>query len=147
MALAFPGGDVALDRGVCTDVLIRAFRLGLSIDLQVVVNADMRADFADDPALWGLTRTDRTIDHRRVPDLARLLQRMGAELPLAAEPTGFRAGDIVPPVLPGNLPHLMIVHDLRGAGTRLEDALPAHPLTGHVRLTADVLARLRAVQG
>jgi len=158
VALAFPGGDVPPDRGVCTDVLIRALRVAHGIDLQAAVNADMKAHFSDYPANWGLTRTDRNIDHRRVPNLARLLQRMGAELPLSTDPAAFRPGDVVTSMLPGNLPHVMIVTDRSGsgalmvvhnigAGARIEDRLFDYPLTGHFRLTPEVLARLRGLAG
>lgn len=158
--LDFPGGDVPPERGVCTDVLIRAFREGHGIDLQLAVNADMKRNFSKYPANWGLKSTDRNIDHRRVPNLARLFQRMGAELPLAAEPEldpeAFKPGDIVTSMLPGNLPHVMIVTERMGAkgpmvvhnigsGTRIEDALFAYPLTGHYRPGPEVLARLAAL--
>ena len=158
VALDFPGGDVPPERGVCTDVLVRAFRAAHGIDLQAAVNADMKADFAAYPANWGLTRPDRNIDHRRVPNLARLMQRMGAELPLSSDPAAFLPGDIVTSLLPGNLPHVMIVTDRPGveapmvvhnigAGTRVEDRLFDHPLTGHFRPGPEVLARLKALQG
>ena len=159
VALDFPGGDVPPERGVCTDVLIRALRLAHGVDLQAALNADMRAHFPEYPANWGLTRTDRSIDHRRVPNLQRLMQRMGAELDLSTDPQAFRPGDVVTSMLPGNLPHLMIVADRPGgsgalmvvhnigAGARVEDRLFAFPLTGHYRLTPEVLARLKALQG
>ena len=158
VALEFPGGDVAPDRGVCTDVLIRALRVAHGIDLQVALNADMKANFAAYPAIWGLTRTDRNIDHRRVPNLARLFQRMGGELPLPPDPSNIQPGDIVTSLLPGNLPHVMIVSDRQGldalmvvhnigAGTLIEDRLFDYPITGHYRLTPEVMTRLRALQG
>lgn len=158
VALTFPGGDLPRDRGVCTDVVIRALRDAWGIDLQLAVNRDMKAAFDTYPALWGLDRPDRNIDHRRVPNLARLLQRMGAELPLSSDPAAFLPGDIVTSMLPGNLPHVMIVTDRPGAqapmvvhnigaGTRVEDRLFDYPLTGHFRPGPEVLARLRALQG
>jgi hypothetical protein len=159
VALGFPGGDVPPERGVCTDVLIRALRVAQAIDLQAVVNADMKADFAAYPPLWGLSRTDRNIDHRRVPNLRRLFERMGAERPAGAEGADFLPGDIVTSVLPGNLPHVMIVSDRAGAGgqrpmivhnigagVRHEDRLFDYPLTGHYRLGRDALARMRGLQ-
>ena len=82
VSLAFPGGDLPRDRGVCTDVVIRALRDAWDVDLQLAVNRDMKADFAAYPRLWGLTRTDRNIDHRRVPNLQTLFTRIGADLPL-----------------------------------------------------------------
>ena len=67
-AIGFPGGDVPIARGVCTDVIVRAYR-GIGIDLQLLVNQDMRAAFAAYPRLWGLSHPDQNIDHRRVPNL------------------------------------------------------------------------------
>lgn len=157
VALEFPGGDLPRDRGVCTDVVIRALRDGWGIDLQLAVNRDMKAEFAAYPALWGLSRPDRNIDHRRVPNLQVLLARVGAELPLEDAPTAWRPGDIVTWTLPGGLPHIGIVSDRRtadgtplilhniGAGAREEDILFAYPITGHYRLGADQIARLRAL--
>ncbi len=155
--LQFPGGDLPRDRGVCTDVVIRALRDGWGIDLQLAVNRDMKAEFAAYPALWGLSRPDRNIDHRRVPNLQVLLARVGAELPLEDAPTAWLPGDIVTWTLPGGLPHIGIVSDRRtadgtplilhniGAGAQEEDILFAYPITGHYRLGADQIARLRAL--
>lgn len=157
VALEFPGGDLPRDRGVCTDVVIRALRDGWGIDLQLAVNRDMKAEFAAYPALWGLSRPDRNIDHRRVPNLQVLLARVGAELPLEDAPTAWLPGDIVTWTLPGGLPHIGIVSDRRtadgtplilhniGAGAQEEDILFAYPITGHYRLGADQIARLRAL--
>ncbi len=156
--LGFPGGDVPRDRGVCTDVVIRALRDGWGIDLQLAVNRDMKADFTAYPALWGLTTTDRNIDHRRVPNLAALLARIGAELPLEDGPTPFLPGDIVTWKLPGNLDHIGIVSDRRasdgtllilhniGGGAQEEDILFAYPMTGHFRIGIDQAERLKALQ-
>lgn len=153
VTLAFPGGDVPAYRGVCTDVVIRALRVAYGIDLQAAVNRDMKADFAAYPKNWGLKTTDRNIDHRRVPNLQTFLTRMGAEVT-----GGFEPGDIVTTMLPGNLPHILIVTDRMGtnapmivhnigAGTRVEDRLFDHPHTGHYRLGTQVLARIRAIAG
>lgn len=157
--LAFPGGDVPRDRGVCTDVVIRALRDGWGIDLQLAVNRDMKADFAAYPALWGLGRPDRNIDHRRVPNLQTLLTRVGAAVPLTQEPTPWLPGDIVTWSLPGNLAHIGIVSDKItaegiplvlhniGAGAREEDILFAYPITGHYRIGAEAEAKLRGLGG
>lgn len=160
VALDFPGGDVPAERGVCTDVLIRALRRAQGLDLQAVVHADMKADFAAYPALWGLKRPDRNIDHRRVPNLQCLFRRVGADRAPFADAQAFRPGDVVTSVLPGNLPHLMIVSDRAapgaerplvlhniGRGTREEDGLFAYPLTGLYRLEPAALDRMRALQG
>jgi uncharacterized protein len=156
-ALAFPGGDIPRDRGVCTDVVIRALRDGWGIDLQLAVNRDMTADFAAYPALWGLSHPDRNIDHRRVPNLATLFTRIGAEVPLADGPAPYLPGDIVTWTLPGNLAHVGIVSDRLGpegrplilhnigAGAAEEDILFAFPMTGHYRLGEAEVSRLQAL--
>jgi uncharacterized protein len=156
--LDFPGGDLPRDRGVCTDVVIRALRDGWGVDLQLAVNRDMKADFSAYPALWGLSRPDRNIDHRRVPNLQTLLARIGAEVPLTEGPAPYLPGDIVTWMLPGNLPHIGIVSDQRsadgtplilhniGAGAKEEDILFAYPMTGHYRIGADEAERLKSLQ-
>lgn len=144
VSLAYPGGDVPRDRGVCTDVVIRAYRHAFGIDLQRLVHEDMRANFARYPRAWGLSRPDRSIDHRRVPNLQTFFRRHGRALP-AESPRDFAEGDLVTQMLPGNLPHIaivtgrtgaggapLVVHNI-GGGTRLEDRLLDFPLTGRYR--------------
>jgi uncharacterized protein YijF (DUF1287 family) len=146
VALAYPGGDVPADRGVCTDVVVRALRTAWKLDLQKEVHEDMRAHFAAYPKLWGLRRTDRNIDHRRVPNLRTFFTRRGWKLAPANDPAGYRPGDLVTCTVPPNLPHVMIVSDRRsadgrrplvihniGRGAREEDRLLEFPLTGHYR--------------
>ena len=139
--LGFPGGDVSRAKGVCTDVVIRAYRDAFALDLQALVNADMRAAFASYPKRWGLRATDRNIDHRRVPNLQAFLARAGASLPL----NEWRAGDIFTGLVNGSLPHIGIISDRRGlrglplvihnigGGAREEAALFDHRLTGLFR--------------
>ena len=143
-SIEYPGGDVPDSIGVCTDVVIRSFR-GVGIDLQKSVHEDMRTDFQAYPAIWGLARPDRNIDHRRVPNLQAYFERHGEKLPVTRDPKDYRAGDIVTWMLPGNLPHIGIVADERsgsdeplivhniGRGPRLEAMLFAYPITGHYR--------------
>lgn len=142
--LSYPGGDVPVERGVCTDVLVRAYRK-LGIDLQVLVHEDMKKNWALYPKLWGLKGPDRNIDHRRVPNLATFFSRNGKRLPVAKDPDVYETGDIVTWVLPGNLPHIGIVSDARspdgiplvihniGAGAAEEDMLFSYPVTGRYR--------------
>lgn len=143
--LAFPGGDVARAKGVCTDVLIRAYRDAMGADLQALVNADMRANFGAYPKNWGLRRPDRNIDHRRVPNLAAYWKRQGAGLDVTTDAADWRPGDIFTSLVGGRLPHTGIVSDRKnadgvplvihniGSGAREEDALFDHRLTGHFR--------------
>jgi uncharacterized protein len=137
--LSFPDGDVNRAKGVCTDVLIRAYRDAFGIDLQSLINADMKQSFAAYPKRWGLRTTDRNIDHRRVPNLQTFFARRGAAQPLSSDPAAWRPGDIFTSLVGGTLPHIgvvsgpgRIIHNI-GRGTREEMALFDHKLTGHYR--------------
>ena len=143
--IPYPGGDVPADTGVCSDVVVRAYR-ALGIDLQRRVHEDMGRDFAAYPRLWGLRAPDPNIDHRRVPNLQAFFRRRGAQRPLAAAGDGYAAGDLVTWMLPGNLPHIGVVSDQRsgdgsrplilhniGQGPQVEDMLFDYPITGHYR--------------
>ncbi len=143
--LAFPGGDVPRAKGVCTDVIIRAYRDAFGIDLQALVNADMKAAFSTYPKRWGLRTTDRNIDHRRVPNLQTFLKRQRAQLPIPEDGRQWKPGDIFTSLVGGNLPHIgivsydrgrsgryMILHNI-GGGARQEDALLDHKITGRYR--------------
>ena len=143
--IPYPGGDVPEGIGVCTDVVIRAYR-AVGTDLQREVHEDMRRAFAAYPRTWGSSRPDPNIDHRRVPNLRVFLERRGAALPATRDPADYRAGDLVTWMLPGNLPHIGIVTDRRspdgarpliahniGRGPELEDMLFAYPITGRYR--------------
>jgi len=141
--LAYPGGDVPPERGVCTDVVVRAYR-NAGIDLQVLVHEDMRRAFGAYPQVWGARRPDRNIDHRRVPNLATFFARHGETLPVSRDAADYRPGEIVTWRLPSGLPHVglvsarfaggrpLVVHNI-GAGTVYEDVLFAWPVTGRYR--------------
>jgi uncharacterized protein len=147
--LAFPNGDVARAKGVCTDVVIRAYRDAFGIDLQALVNADMQRAFGAYPKRWGLRTTDRNIDHRRVPNLQTFLARQGASRAVSSAAGDWQPGDIFTSLVGGTLPHIGIVSDRRsllgrpliihniGRGAREEDALFDHKLTGHYRFRLD----------
>ncbi|MCH7227937.1 DUF1287 domain-containing protein [Haloferula sp. A504] len=144
-AMKYPGGDVEMDRGVCTDVVIRALREALDADLQRLVHEDMRANFSKYPKNWGLSRTDRNIDHRRVPNLKTFFKRRGMTLPVSKKAGDYRPGDLVTCTVPPHLPHIMIVSNQKagdgtplvihniGRGTREENRLFEFKLTGHYR--------------
>ena len=142
--IPYPGGDVPAEIGVCTDVIIRAFRAA-GVDLQKLVHEDMRREFRAYPKLWGLPRPDPNIDHRRVPNLQTFFRRRGTELRRTDDPRDYAAGDVVTWMLPGNLPHIglvtarrttdgrpLIVHNI-GNGPEIEDMLQRFPITGHFR--------------
>ncbi len=142
--IAYPNGDVQLSRGVCADVVIRAYR-AIGIDLQQKVHEDMAAHFDLYPKRWGLTAPDTNIDHRRVPNLRGFFSRFGQSLPVTQDARAYQPSDIVT-TLPGGKPHIGIVSDMIspisgrlmviqncGFGTRQDDALLSYPLTGHYR--------------
>ena len=143
--LAYPGGDVPIDRGVCTDVVVRALRK-LGVDLQVLIHEDMKAAFDSYPQNWGLKRPDRNIDHRRVPNIARYLHRKGKAVPVTRDAGDYRPGDIVVwrladgrlhmgivsnVLVPGTQRH-EIVHNF-GAGAQREDRLFELEVIDHFR--------------
>lgn len=141
--IAYPNGDVPLQTGVCTDVVIRAYRHA-GTDLQVLVHEDMKSNFARYPRNWGLRGPDRNIDHRRVPNLATFFRRQGASLPVTRRGADYRPGDIVTWRLASGVPHIGIVSDVRrgdrylmlhniGSGAQQEDVLFAYEVTGHYR--------------
>lgn len=143
--IPYPNGDVPDTVGVCTDVLIRSFR-AIGVDLQRLVHEDMRADFDAYPRIWGLSRPDTNIDHRRVPNLRRFFERHGASLAVSDDPANYKPGDIVSWMLPGNNPHIgivtnersadgecpLIVHNI-GLGPKKDDMLFLFEITGHYR--------------
>jgi uncharacterized protein YijF (DUF1287 family) len=143
--IAYPGGDVPKDKGVCTDVVIRAYRK-LGIDLQQKVHEDMKAHFSVYPKKWGLKTTDTNIDHRRVPNLMTFFERKGTVLPKSSNSEDYKAGDIVCWDLGGGITHIgividkkafnsnryMIVHNI-GAGQVMEDCLFRYKIIGHYR--------------
>lgn len=149
IAIAYPNGDVPAYIGVCTDVIVRSYR-ALGIDLQQRVHQDMAKHFSAYPSkrIWGLTRPDRNIDHRRVPNLQAYFSRHGEVLPVSDQGDTYQVGDIVTWMLPGNLPHIgilvpppegeassnspWVVHNI-GAGPVREDMLFSYPITGHYR--------------
>ncbi len=144
--LKYPGGDVPIQKGVCTDVVIRALRDALAMDLQKLVHEDMKAAFSAYPQKWGLTKPDANIDHRRVPNLMRYFERTGRSLPVTRNKEDYRPGDLVTCTVGRNLPHIMIVSDRVSAagvprvihnighGAQEEDRLFEFPLTGHYRI-------------
>lgn len=146
-SIPYPMGDVPADVGVCADVILRAYR-AIGIDLQRLVHEDMKRSFSAYPKLWGLTRPDTHIDHRRVPNLRVFFTRKGAALEVTQNPQDYKPGDIVTWNLrsKGSLPHIGIVTDKTspddkrplimhniGGGQVLEDMLFGYTITGHYR--------------
>jgi uncharacterized protein len=142
----YPNGDVPKGTGVCTDVVIRAYRK-LTIDLQKEVHEDMKANFSKYPTKWGLKSTDTNIDHRRVPNLQTFFTRKGTSIAITKNAADYKPGDIVTWMLEGNLPHIgvvvnkkssknsggyMVVHNI-GSGQNLDDCLFDYKVTGHYR--------------
>lgn len=144
-SISYPNGDVPKDKGVCTDVVIRAYRK-MGIDLQKEVHEDMKKNFSLYPKKWKLTKTDTNIDHRRVPNLMTYFSRFGSVLPMTQQAKEYKPGDVVCWDLGKGLTHIgivsnkktsdgkryMIVHNI-GVGQVLEDCLFSFKIIGHYR--------------
>jgi uncharacterized protein YijF (DUF1287 family) len=146
-SIKYPNGDIPAHKGVCTDVIIRAYRK-LNIDLQKEVHEDMAANFSEYPNLkkWGMTKTDTNIDHRRVTNLEAFFERKGTKLPISQDPKEYKTGELVTWLINGKLPHIgivtnkksedgernLIVHNV-GGGQVLEDCLLSYKIVGHFK--------------
>ncbi|PID45214.1 MAG: DUF1287 domain-containing protein [Proteobacteria bacterium] len=145
--IGFPWGDVADNIGVCSDVVIRAYRK-LGIDLQHLVNHDMTRNFYAYPSYshWKLTQPDPNIDHRRVLNLQVFFSRAGQNLPITYQTQDYRPGDIVTWDIRPGMPHIgivsdklatdgltpLIIHNI-GKGPTYENSLFSMKITGHFR--------------
>ena len=154
-SISYPNGDIPKDKGVCTDVIIRSYR-AVGIDLQKEVHEDMKENFSKYPKTWGLNKTDKNIDHRRVPNLQVFLKRKGQSLPISDKIADYKPGDLVTWNIAHawkskhsaikTVPHIgivtnqiststkrpLIVHNI-GQGPKLEDVLFNFDVTGHYR--------------
>ncbi|AFK04224.1 protein of unknown function DUF1287 [Emticicia oligotrophica DSM 17448] len=143
--IKYPNGDVPSNKGVCTDVVVRAYRK-LGIDLQKEVHEDMKKHFEKYPKRWKLKHTDKNIDHRRVPNLMIFFSRHGTAKPITKNPKDYQVGDIICWLLEDNLTHIgivvnrkssdgqrpLIVHNI-GAGQVMEDCLFNYKIIGHYK--------------
>jgi uncharacterized protein len=143
--MKYPGGDVPANKGVCTDVIIRAYRK-LGIDLQKEVHEDIKTNFSKYPNTWGLKKPDTNIDHRRVPNLMVFFTRKGKDKLISTEAVDYIPGDIVCWNLGGEITHIgivvnkksddqqryLIVHNI-GGGQQLADCLFSYKIIGHYR--------------
>lgn len=153
--IAYPQGDVPLERGVCTDVVIRALRK-TGVDLQQAIHEDMTGNFKAYPAKWGLTKPDANIDHRRVPNLMTYFERHGKALAVTNNSRDYQPGDIVAwQMEQAGRTHIglvidefaqdsdsssrstpLVVHNI-GAGAKIENVLFARQIIGHYRYFTD----------
>lgn len=145
-AIPYPGGDVPMETGVCSDVTVRALRV-LGLDLQKEMHEDIRRNFSAYPCrrMWGQRKPDRNIDHRRVPNQEVYFKRRGWSRPVTKNPADYLPGDIVTCLIGDSIPHVMIVSDRKseagtplcfhniGMGTEEEDCLFDFTITGHFR--------------
>lgn len=143
VSIPYPMGDVPASTGVCTDVVIRAYRK-LGFDLQEAVHIDMSKNFNAYPKIWGRKTTDKNIDHRRVPNLMKFFGRKGHVLPLSVNPSDYNAGEIVCWELSKGITHIgliveqkskdakrnLLVHNI-GSGQVVEDCLFDFRIIGH----------------
>lgn len=157
--IAYPGGDVPSDTGVCTDEVIRAYR-AVGVDLQKEVHEDMVQNFSAYPSrsIWHFQHPDSNIDHRRVPNLMVFFSRKGEVLSISARAEDYQPGDLVTWDLGRGVTHIgmvvdqkglfsrryMIVHNI-GAGPKMEDVLFDWKIIGHYRYFGPEIAQ--SVQG
>ena len=150
--ISYPNGDVPANTGVCTDLVIRAYR-GVGIDLQKLVHEDMLVHFRDYPQLWKLKKPDSNIDHRRVPNLMTFFKHRQAEVKITKNPSDYKPGDLVTWNLQNQnsvsgITHIGIVTNRKsedgqrflvahniGAGNQLEDMLFSYTIIGHFRFS------------
>jgi len=143
--IAYPGGDVPIETGVCSDVVVRSFRKA-GIDLQKEIHDDMGRAWPNYPKKWGANGRDPNIDHRRVLNLMTYFERQGKSLPITTDREAYLPGDIVAWDLGNGLDHIglvvnswsenqngyLVAHNI-GAGARVEDVLFSWKITGHYR--------------
>ncbi len=145
VSLTYPGGDVSASTGVCTDVIVRAYRQ-IGIDLQRSVHEDMQRNFAAYPQIWGLKQPDKNIDHRRVANLMTFFKRRGAELPISKNSADYLPGDLVTYDLGEKIGlHIAIVTNIKDnhgyyqmvhnacCGTKVETIPRSWKINGHYR--------------
>ncbi len=144
--LAYPNGDVPIETGVCSDVIVRAFRKA-DIDLQKEVHEDMKSNFSAYPTKWGMSSPDANIDHRRVPNLQAYFERKGKSVGVSGDSDTYSPGDVVTWDLGGGATHIglvtnswykptqryLVVHNIGCCGTHIDDSLFAWKITGHYR--------------
>ncbi len=139
----YPNGDVPGNTGVCTDVVIRAYR-GAGVDLQKLVHEDMSDNFLSYPKMWFLLKPDSNIDHRRVPNLMTFFKRHGKTLPISKLSSDYKPGDIVTWDLGEGCMHIGMVSSIKSndgkryqiihnidSGPELEDKLFNWRIIGH----------------
>lgn len=149
--LDYPNGDVPSDKGVCTDVVIRAYRK-VGIDLQELVHEDMKENFEKYPKNWGLTKPDKNIDHRRVPNLMVYFSRFGKVLTISENENNYKPGEIICWNLGDGTTHIgmivnkksrdnkrfLIVHNI-GGGQVLADCLFDFKIIGHYEFEDSII--------
>lgn len=145
VGIAYPNGDVPSNTGVCSDVVVRAFRK-TGIDLQKEVHEDMTRAWSAYPKRWGAKGTDANIDHRRVLNLMTYFDREGKSVPITNERADYLPGDVVAWQLSDGVEHIgmmtnlwsepdrhcLVVHNI-GVGARIEDVLLSWKIIGHYR--------------
>ena len=145
VGIEYPNGDVPIETGVCSDVVVRAFRK-TGIDLQKEIHEDMGRAWDEYPKKWGAAGRDSNIDHRRVANLMTFFDRKGKTQPVTTDRNQYLPGDIVAWDLGNKVDHIglvvnvwseeskgyLIVHNI-GAGARMEDVLLNWEIIGHYR--------------
>jgi uncharacterized protein len=143
-SIPYPNGDVPVNVGVCTDVIIRAYRK-MGVDLQKEIHEDILKNRA---AYWRVINPDANIDHRRVPNMQVYFKSYAKVLPISNDPNNYKPGDIVCWKLggKGGIDHIglvvnrksfdekryLVIHNI-GGGQNIEDFLFGDLIVGHYR--------------
>jgi uncharacterized protein YijF (DUF1287 family) len=150
--IKYPMGDIPLSKGVCTDVVVRAFR-GVNIDLQERIYKDKKKFPKRYKGLYYIDKLDPNIDHRRVKNIQKYLISRGYRVNDA-----FKPGDIVVWKLKGRtkvLDHIGICSDKRNthgeplilhninSGAKEEDVLRSYRIVDHFRVFGKVKYEIR----
>ncbi|MBX3117539.1 MAG: DUF1287 domain-containing protein [Fimbriimonadaceae bacterium] len=142
----YPNGDVPKTQGVCTDVVVRAFRHA-GYDLQQLIHEDMKTAWSSYPRYPGNSKPDPNIDHRRCPNQIAFFKRHGKKLTTsveAANKSEWKPGDVVFWKLSSGLDHVGVLTDKRNEkGLPLvihnlnkpteEDVLESYKIVAHFR--------------
>ena len=142
--IQYPMGDVPSNIGVCTDVIIRAFR-AVNIDLQVLVHESVKENhkyYYPNPTKGYGMRPDANIDHRRVRILKKFLKLHYPDTELSYNDSylpgdlifwdNWHVGILIDKKVPGT-DRYYCVHNI-GIGPVIEDIYYDQFLLKHFRL-------------
>ena len=158
--IIYPNGDVDIREGVCTDVIVRAFRKACGLDLQKLIHVDKKRNWTKYPNNWNSSKTDTNIDHRRVPNLMYFFKTHEMQV----YDKIYIPGDIVVWDLGRGVLHIgilsdsnlsllqtlvnsgsktpLVIHNI-SSGVKEEDILYDYKIVAHYRTNWQIIQKLR----